>query len=278
MTSGSGVKKHIQTLLRRLGVYHRFKASVIYDLYWGFADSRVIAQRRAELSFYRELLEGFRKGDLIFDIGANHGAKTDVFLRLGARVVAVDPDEKNQEILRQKFLSLRLAPRPVVVVGKAVSDCEAVETMWIDSPGSAKNTLSQKWVETLRNDEARFGERLNFADNTRVQTVTLDQLIGTHGSPFFIKIDVEGFEPTVLRGMQHPVPYLSFEVNLPEFRPEGVECIKWLYGIAAEGRFNFTPDCQKGLMLERWLDATSFLPIFGRCEASSIEVFWKTAT
>jgi FkbM family methyltransferase len=238
----------------------------------------MIAQRQVELGFYRHLLKGFRKGDLIFDIGANHGAKTDVFLRLGARVVAVDPDETNQEILKQKFLSYRLAAKPVVVVGKAVSDCETVETLWIDAPGSAKNTLSHKWVETLRNDEARFGERLNFAGTTKVRTVTLDQLIGTHGAPFFVKIDVEGFEPSVLRGMRRPVPYLSFEVNLPEFRPEGVECIQWLQGIAADGQFNFTADCQRGLVLERWLDAPAFLPIFGSCDESSIEVFWKTTT
>ena len=79
----------------------------------------------------------------VFDIGANHGAKTDVFLRLGARVVAVDPDETNERVLREGFLSLRVRPKPVVIVAKALSDKEAVETMWIDTPIGEEHAQSQ---------------------------------------------------------------------------------------------------------------------------------------
>src|SRR6266849_6304856 len=195
------------------------------------ADRRRIDARSNEVHFYRCLLDGFRQRDLIFDIGANAGEKTDVFLRLGARVVAVEPDEVNQEVLREKFLRYRMAPRPVVIVGKAASDRETVETMWIAEPGSALNTLSHKWVETLRADKGRFEDELaglDFLRRKEVETTTLEQLVIAHGLPTFIKIDVEGYEPTVLRGMQSPVPYLSFEVNLPEFRPEGLECVELL--------------------------------------------------
>ena len=45
---------------------------------------------------------------MIFDVGANVGDKTDVFLRLGARVVSIEPDEANQEVLRGKFLRYRV--------------------------------------------------------------------------------------------------------------------------------------------------------------------------
>jgi FkbM family methyltransferase len=40
---------------------------------------------------------------------------------------------------------------------------------------------------------------------------TLDELIGKHGVPVFIKIDVEGFEEAVLQGLSQPVRALSFE-------------------------------------------------------------------
>lgn len=110
------------------------------------------------MEFYRKLLNGFRSGDLIFDIGANHGSKVDFFLRLGARVVAVEPDEFNQGVLKRRFLDWRITPKPVTIVGKAVGDKVASQTMWIDAPGSAKNTLSSKWVETLRAYKERFGE------------------------------------------------------------------------------------------------------------------------
>src|SRR5690242_6305151 len=106
------VKTSVHNLLKRIELYERVKASSLYDLYWSIADHKVIAQRSAEVSFYRQLLNGFSKRDLIFDVGANHGSKSDIFLRLGARVVAVEPDETNQSILRQKFLTYRLHPKP----------------------------------------------------------------------------------------------------------------------------------------------------------------------
>jgi FkbM family methyltransferase len=269
------LKPYLQKLLRRVGLYQRTKAFWLYDLYWGIADRRVIDQRRGEAAFYRKVLKGFGNGDLIFDIGANYGEKTDMFLRLGARVVAVEPDECTQEVLRQKFLQWRLSKRPVVIVGKAVSDKNAVETMWIDAPGSALNTLNRKWVESLRVDGNRFGARLNFAQQKEIETVTLEHLIETYGLPFFIKIDVEGYEANVLRGMKHPVRYVSFEVNLPEFRSEGLQCIELLSRVAAQGKFNYTVDCQHGLASDRWVGAQEFRDMFNGCEAKSVEVFWN---
>lgn len=70
------------------------------------------------------------------------------------------------------------------------------------------------------------------------------------GQLFFVKIDVEGYEPHVLRGLRRLVPYLSFEVNLPEFKQEGLECVEQLANIAAAGRFNYAIDCGQGLVLD----------------------------
>jgi FkbM family methyltransferase len=221
-------------------------------------------------------LDGFCEGDLIFDVGANHGYKTSIFLDLGAKVVAVEPDGTSQEILKQRFVKYRLKRRPLVIVPKAVSDQSNIETLWIDAPGSAKNTLSQKWAETLRGDDRRFGHTLDFGDWRQVETTTIEHLADAHGSPFFVKIDVEGYELNVLRGMKRPVPYLSFEVNLPEFRSEGLECVQVLGCLAEHGKFNYTADCRHGLALESWVAAGKFSTILNSCADASIEVFWKT--
>ena len=264
-------------MLKRAGIYHRLKASSLYGVYWRIADKSLVEAGRKEVSFYRNLLEGFRPGDLIFDIGANHGAKTSVFLELGARVVSIEPDESNQEILKEKFLKYRIVRKPVAIVGKAVSDTCSIQTMLIDEPGSAKNTFSQKWAETLRVDEKRFGHKLDFAQEKQVETTTVEQLVAAHGRPFFVKIDVEGYEVNVLRGMKHPVPYLSFEVNLPEFEAEGLECVQLLGRLAADGKFNYAVDCQQGLVLQRWLSAQEFSGVLDERTEESIEVFWKTS-
>jgi FkbM family methyltransferase len=272
------LKRYAQTLLKRAGIYQRLKASPVYDLYWSVADRSIIARRNREIHFYRSLLEGFHRGCLVFDVGANHGTKTDIFLKLGARVVAIEPDQTNQEILREKFLTYRLSHQPVVIVGKALSDKESVETMWIDEPGSAKNTLSRKWVETLKHDDERFGQHHDFSHRTTVETTTLDQLISTHGLPFFIKIDVEGHEPSVLRGLHRTVSYLSFEVNLPEFAPDGQECIEMLDRLEQRGTFNYAAgDYESGLAFRDWLPAREFSQVLAQCPERSIEVFWRSS-
>jgi FkbM family methyltransferase len=270
------LKRSAQAALKKIGLYHRLKISLLYDLYWRVVNREVIERRDAEVQFYRSVLGGFQKGDLIFDVGANHGEKTDVFLRLGARVVSVEPDEATQQVLRGKFHQFRLAKKPVTIVGKAVSDQNSRETMWIDEPGSAKNSLSQKWVQSLREDASRFGTNHDFGVKREVETVTLDELFKAHGIPFFVKIDVEGYETNVMRGLHSAVPYLSFEVNLPEFMQEGLDCIEMLGRLNSQGTFNYAADAQPGLGLKEWAGQPAISAILNSCQQPSIEVFWKT--
>ncbi len=270
------LRNYFRKILDRVGLYGRVKTSWIYDYYWALVDKQVVDDRRSEVDFYRNLLAGFREGDVVFDVGANHGYKTDIFLRLGARVVSIEPDEASQQILRQNFQQYRLEKKPLVIVNQAVSDKSSIERMWIDVPGSAKNTLSKKWADTLRDDPTRFGQTLSFGVWKNVETTTIAQLITRCGWPFFIKIDVEGHELNVLRGMQKAVPYLSFEVNLPEFRSEGLECVRVLARLARSGKFNYTTDCRHGLALLNWVAAPEFEAVFTSCTETCVEVFWKT--
>jgi hypothetical protein len=150
--------------------------------------------------------------------------------------------------------------------------------MWIDGPGSAVNTLSPKWAATLKANKARQTYDhcgLDFARQRSVETTTVDQMMSAYGVPIFIKIDVEGYELNVIRGLQRPVPYISFEVNLPEFRPEGLECVEILGRLASAGKFNYAADCEQGLALDRWLSADQFLHTLRQCTETAIEVFWK---
>jgi FkbM family methyltransferase len=258
----------------------RLKTSFIRDAYWAVGHRERLKVRGKEVRFYESVLAGFEKGGLIFDIGANEGAKTDVFLRLEARVVAVEPNDACSRSLEERFLDFRIHPRPVTIVKSAVSDRSGAEEMLIDGPGSAVNTLSSKWAESLKKNKATFGYKhcgLEFKQTKLVETTTIDELIARHGVPFFVKIDVEGYELSALRGLHRPVPYLSFEVNLPEFRPEGLQCIQVLAELAPTGVFNYTSDCTSGLTLREWVPANDLSAVLERCSERSIEIFWKTS-
>ena len=79
-----------------------------------------------------------------------------------------------------------------------------------------------------------------------------------------------------MSGLKQPVPFLSFEVNLPEFREEGLRCIQSLGRVCPEGRFNFIADCECDLERGEWLQPTEFAVVFKECPRKCIEVFWKT--
>ena len=254
----------------------RLKSSFLYDAYWSLRDPEIIRERDRELNSYRKILRNLPTGALVFDVGANHGYKVDMFLRLGASVVAIDPDPCNQKILAARFHKYRLRRQPVSIVDAAVSDTTATAEMWIDMPGSAKNTLSSKWVSTLRNDDTRFGETLNFSQRLSVRTATLADLTTTFGAPFFVKIDVEGHEPAVIAGITEPVPVLSFEVNLPEFRAEGRHCLELLSQLDKRAEFNYCTRLASGCALTEWIPYVQMDKLLASLSDPSVEIFCRS--
>jgi FkbM family methyltransferase len=268
-------KKNCRSLLNHIGLLNRLRASKLYDIYWQMFDRKMVEARRSEAEFYRNLLNPLQPDDLIFDIGANKGGKTSCFLSLGTRVVAVDPDDENVRILKEKFIKFRFKKPRVVILACAVSDRSGVQTMWLDSPGCALNSLCEKWVSMHRTDSNRF-KTLSFGTTKYVRTTTLDDLIITHGLPVFVKIDVEGHEPAVLSGLHRLVPCLSFEVHLPEFRREALECISLLNALAPSGLFNYVVNLRRsGWVLPNWVGTSEFKEIFIESAVPCAEVFWK---
>ena len=239
---------------------NRLRQSWLYTAYWSWRRPEIIARRDGEVNFYRAFV---KPGALVFDIGANHGQKTDVFLRAGAgRVVAVDPDPFNIDTLMDKFWRYRRYPLPVEIRQKAISSRKGRAKLNAPFPGSALASITP-----VQSDGA-FTE-------FDCLTVTLDQFVLEYGLPAFIKIDVEGHELQVLQGLSRPVP-LSFEVNLPENRAKGEACMVELERKFPEGEFSYIVECADGLQ-SGWRPYAEFLKVYARISAPSIEVFWRPA-
>ena len=73
-----------------------------------------------------------------------------------------------------------------------------------------------------------------------VPVTTLDSLIALYGEPDFCKIDVEGFEKEVFKGLSRPLARLSFEFHA-EFLGETFACLELLRELGLY-RFNFTQE------------------------------------
>ena len=204
-----------------------------------YAPGRLQRLRR----FYAPLI---RPGDLCFDIGAHVGNRVAAWTRLGARVVAVEPQAHLMVWLRRRYGRMP----GVTLIEAAVGAAEGAATLHLDPRNLTVASLSPDWIATVGRDVAFSRVRWRAAEPVRL--TTLDALIAAHGRPALCKIDVEGFEAEVLRGLSQPLPLVSFEY-LPATITVAHTCLEQLAALG-EYEFNWFPGESHRWASPVWLD------------------------
>jgi len=195
-------------------------------------------QRKRE-QFYGSFIG---KGDLCFDVGANIGNRISPLLAVGAKVVAVEPQESCINILRLKFGD------KIELVAKGLGEREGRENFHISNIDTI-SSFSDEWINSVKDD--RFKE-FNWDKQVEVEMATLDQLIDKYGEPQFIKIDVEGYELNVLKGLTRPIKIISFEYTVPEQTGKVIECIEQLYKNETNIECNYSIGESMDLSNQEW--------------------------
>jgi FkbM family methyltransferase len=154
-----------------------------------------------------------KPGMTVVDIGANIGYFTILAARLAGpagKVVAIEPDPHNFSLLTKSIHANRL--RNVVALNVALGT----------TPGKARLFCSQ----------ANFGDHRLYPEAgvsgrpaIEVPVDTLDNVLAASGSPHadFVKMDVQGCEHGVLKGMPQALASSPDICLLTEFWPEGIE-------------------------------------------------------
>ncbi len=191
-----------------------------------------------------------KAGGLVFDIGANAGIKTECYLSQGACVISVEPQSKCIKIMKRKFRK----NKNITIVEKAIDEkCGTLDMyICISDPDASISTFSDKWI-----NEGRFSKHHKWDKRAKVETTTLDELIKLYGIPNFCKIDVEGFEVQVLKGLSKQIPLLSFEFTI-EFINDAEKCMDILNKLGNYA-YNIGFGLDAKFALEKWQSSKDIL-------------------
>jgi len=236
---------------------------------WGILRSLVIYLRPGRQKGLRRLYAPFvHPGDLVFDIGAHVGDRSRAFLRLGARVIAVEPQPQLRPWLER---TLRGDPRAQILpqaVGAEVGRAQLA----ISRRNPTVSSLSESWRTRL--PEVHPGFRgVRWEEQVEVEVTTLDVLIAQFGVPAFCKIDVEGYEGEVLKGLSYPIPALSFEF-IAGGLDLAADCIERLEAIGPY-EFNAIPGEQRRFYHPSWISGAEMRSwlLFGAERLSSGDLY-----
>jgi len=200
------------------------------------------AKELDQAKFYKQFI---KRNDLVFDVGCNVGCRTKLFLNLGARVVAFEPQPElcehlHSHLKRNKMFTLE---KSAIGTEKGYAEMRISEAHVLSS-------MSSRWIEATKKS-GRF-QQYEWNKSIQVEVTTFDKAIHKHGLPQFVKIDVEGFELDVMKGLSHQVPYLSFEFTAEDIC-NTYNCIKHLSNL---GKYEFRISKAESFIMEPndWVD------------------------
>lgn len=243
------MKSTLQSIRHQLGL---IRSLAIY--YW----------QPGKLSQLRSFFEAYLPDNaLCFDIGAHLGNRTKVWRRLGARVVAVEPQK-----ICLKHLKKRFGNDPEVTILPVAVAAEAGETLLHVSALTPTITslAGEEWQEDMR-DLSSFHVQWDYS--IPVKTVTLQSLVEEYGTPDFCKIDVEDLELEVLQGLHSPIPLLSFEYLAARIN-KTIDCVHRLEELG-DYRYNWSFGESHIMESEAWISADDIirtLSTYGRKDRS----------
>ncbi|WP_034886445.1 FkbM family methyltransferase [Gillisia sp. JM1] len=222
----------IKFYLKKTQLWKFISQSTIYKK---FRDPENYRKQQVEPNFYKRILKMHpSRNNLIFDVGANIGSKSIIFSKLARKVVSFEPSEKLFIFLQKKFANTN-----VILFNYALGNSVSKSDLYIVENNEAYNSLNKKHIEITAT--SRNIATIDTVKHQQVNVEIIENFITKFGIPKYIKIDVEGYEYEVIKGLKTTVPIISFEANLPEFSEESIQIIKYLDELSLNRyKYNFT--------------------------------------
>ena len=195
--------------------------------------------------FYSKLI---KKDDFCIDIGANIGKKSKIFLALGAKVIAFEPQNSCKTSLEKIKQSYKNFDYYTLAVGSNNRTDELHLANHIEVA-----TLSNKFIKFYTTETIFWDKK------EKVVVSTLNDIITKHGIPDYCKIDTEGSELEILSSLSYKIPMIEFEFTEGFFK-DTIKIIDLFK--PNESLFNFTLNEKTKFELNKWTTAEEFLKVF----------------
>jgi FkbM family methyltransferase len=195
----------------------------------------------SDIEFYRLLLP---PKAFVFDVGANVGEKSEALLHAGSSVVAFEPNP--------------------LVISELCARCDHIGN-WniVQAAVGSKNTIATLYAREAHGQSSfkkEWGSKIIAKYN--VPVITLDEAIECFGTPYYCKIDVEGWELEVLKGLTKIIPLISFEFHLNESGIQNtLSCLELLDNFG-ESHINITPAETSKFHFKSWMPTKKFIKWF----------------
>lgn len=140
--------------------------------------------------------------DLIYDVGMHNGDDTHFYLSQGFRVVAIEADPRLAEEATQRFRTELRAER-LRILNVGIAESSGMGEFWICDECSI-------WSSFDKRIPARNGSRYH---SVMVPTRRFGEILDEHGTPFYLKIDIEGYDQICVKDLiGRPLPpFISVE-------------------------------------------------------------------
>lgn len=160
------------------------------------------------------LMNELKFTDTFYDIGANIGLFTLLAAEKCAEVIAFEPTSDTYTLLTEN-VALNNNPKNITLINAAASDQDGEQDIYVLTNGKdAWNSMA------VKPEEGQY--RVD-----KIKTVSVDALVNSKQipPPRVVKIDVEGWELHVLRGLENTIaahkPVMLIEFTEPNLRAAG---------------------------------------------------------
>lgn len=168
--------------------------------------------------------------NLIFDIGMHKGEDADFYLKKGFRVIGVEANPALSDHCAKRFQDASQSGQ-MTIINKAITEHSGTIDFYVNEQKSVWGTADRDWM--LRNQKLGAESHM-----IRVPSVRMDTLLSEYGTPYYMKVDIEGLDNVCISALVNQLDkprYVSVETHAWSY----AETLKLLTLLCAAGYNNF---------------------------------------